>query len=523
MSGKHGAAAAPSISMRRFGTATGAVSGGYPLLGTSQCNDAFEPTVGNVCWCCINTANRPMMPSLSTLLGRVCHGLEYSTLHRSYGTCRRMRWMAGRPRVGPTHASHAVTPRKRGKGDHAMSPHLLCIGGEDHHLRIPFLLALRDRGVKVTAAGTGDGAPFARAGLDYHSFRFDRFVNPLADLVAIRTVKGLIADIRPDLVQSFDTKPNLLVPFAARGDGGIAVIRTINGVGWIYSSRSLLARALRRVYRALHRLAAHSTAMTVFQNREDQIFFERYAMIGKRLSRLIPGSGIDIERFELAAEAGPSPKELRQTLGLENSEIVMTVTRLTRQKGIPTLLEAAALVHELRPTVRFLLVGPRESEGPLAVTQAEINRHAPYVVAVGPRSDVPSLLKAADVFAFPTEYREGVPRALLEAALAGLPIVATRMPGCSDVVRDGWNGFLVPPHAPRELASKILDLLDDRAAARTMGTRAAELVRQEFSLDLTVARYVAAYNDLLDDPERSKPQAAKESQKHEALGQERSS
>jgi glycosyltransferase involved in cell wall biosynthesis len=198
----------------------------------------------------------------------------------------------------------------------------------------------------------------------------------------------------------------------------------------------------------------------------------------------------------------------------------MTVTRLTRQKGIPTRLEAAALVHELRPTVRFLLVGPRESEGPLAVTQAEINRHAPYVVAVGPRSDVPSLLKAADVFAFPTEYREGVPRALLEAALAGLPIVATRMPGCSDVVRDGWNGFLVPPHAPRLLATKILDLLDDRSAARAMGARAADLVRQEFSLDLTVARYVAAYNELLV---RSKPQAAKESQKHVALGQERSS
>jgi glycosyltransferase involved in cell wall biosynthesis len=432
-----------------------------------------------------------------------------------------MGWMAGQTRVGSQHASQAVSPRKRSKEDHALSSHLLCIGGEDHHLRIPFLLALRDRGIKVTAAGTGDGAPFARAGLNYRSFRFDRFVNPLADLVAIKTLKGLIADIRPDLVQSFDTKPNLLVPFAARGVGGVAVIRTINGLGWIYSSRSVLALALCPVYRSLHRFAAHSTAMTVFQNREDQIFFERYAIIGKGLSRLIPGSGIDIGRFERAAAAGPSPTELRQTLGLGDSEIVITVTRLTRQKGIPALLEAAALVHQVRPTVRFLLVGPRDSEGPLAVTQAEVNRHAPYVVALGPRSDVPSLLKTADVFAFPTEYREGVPRALLEAALAGLPIVATRMPGCSDVVRDDWNGFLVPPHAPHLLASKILDLLDDRAAARTMGARAAELVRREFSLDLTVTRYVAAYNELLDDPVRSKLQAAKEGPNHGSLGQER--
>jgi glycosyltransferase involved in cell wall biosynthesis len=402
-----------------------------------------------------------------------------------------------------------------------MNPRLLCIGGEDHYLRIPFLLALCHRGVKVTAAGTGDGTPFARAGIEYHSFRFDRFVNPLADLTAIKSLAGLIADVHPDLVQCFDTKPNLLVPLAARGLDGVAVIRTINGLGWIYSSRSILALALRPVYLALQRLAARGTAMTVFQNRDDQTFFERYAIIGRGLSRLIPGSGIDVGRFERAVAAEPSPTELRRSLGLENCEIVITVTRLTRQKGIPALLEAAALVHEVRPTVRFLLVGPRESEGPLAVTQAELDRHAAYVVATGTRSDVPSLLKTADVFAFPTEYREGVPRALLEAALAGLPIVATRMPGCNDVVRDGWSGFLVPPRSPHLLATKILDLLDDRSAARAMGARAAELVRREFNLDLTVARYIAAYNELLDDPLRSKLPAARKGPNRGSLRKER--
>jgi glycosyltransferase involved in cell wall biosynthesis len=376
-----------------------------------------------------------------------------------------------------------------------MSTHLLCIGGEDHHFRIPFLLALGDRGIKVTAAGTGDRAPFTRAGLDYHAFRFNRFVNPLADLNTIRILKQLITDIGPDLVQSFDTKPNLLVPLAA--SGGAPVIRTINGLGWIYSSRSVLAKTLCPVYRVLHRLAARSAAMTIFQNREDQTFFEHHAMTGQGLSRLIPGSGIDISRFERAIASGPPAAEVRRTLGLENCEVVITVTRLTRQKGIPTLLDAAAMVHKRRPATRFLLVGPRESEGPLAVTQAEIDRHAPYVVATGPRADVPSLLKAADVFAFPTEYREGVPRVLLEAALAELPIVATEMPGCNDVVRNGSTGLLVPPYAPTLLASKIVDLLEDRAPARLMGARAGELVRREFGLELTVARYVAAYNDVL--------------------------
>ena len=122
------------------------------------------------------------------------------------------------------------------------------------------------------------------------------------------------------------------------------------------------------------------------------------------------------------------------------------------EKGIPTLLKAAAMVHRVHPDVSFLLVGPRESEGPLAVTQAEIDQHAPYVMATGPRSDVPALLRLADLFAFPTAYGEGVPRVLLEAALAGVPIVSTSMPGCCEVVRDGWSGSLVPPHAPESLA-----------------------------------------------------------------------
>jgi glycosyltransferase involved in cell wall biosynthesis len=171
---------------------------------------------------------------------------------------------------------------------------------------------------------------------------------------------------------------------------------------------------------------------------------------------------------------------------------------MTRQKGIPALLEAAAKVHEMRPDVRFLLVGPRESEGPLAVTEAEIQLHAPYVKAIGMRPDVPALLALANVFAFPTEYREGVPRVLLEASLAGVPIVSTSMPGCCDVVRDGQSGFLVPPRAPRMLAERIVDLLSDREKARTMAGRAGERVRKEFALETVVARQAALYRELID-------------------------
>ena len=131
---------------------------------------------------------------------------------------------------------------------------------------------------------------------------------------------------------------------------------------------------------------------------------------------------------------------MRKSLGLEGSDIVVTVTRLTKQKGILTLLKAAEIVHKVLPSVCFLLVGPRESEGPLAIPQQEIDRRSQFVMATGWRTDVASLLQASDICAYPAEYREGVPRAVMEAAIANLPIVTTDVPGCRDVVRDGSSG-----------------------------------------------------------------------------------
>jgi glycosyltransferase involved in cell wall biosynthesis len=86
---------------------------------------------------------------------------------------------------------------------------------------------------------------------------------------------------------------------------------------------------------------------------------------------------------------------------------------------------------------------------------------------------------------------------LLEAALAARPIVTTNTPGCNDVIRDGWNGFLVPARSPGLLADRILDLLCERKTAAAMGARAAKFVRTEFNLEITVDRYVAVYDELV--------------------------
>jgi glycosyltransferase involved in cell wall biosynthesis len=379
-----------------------------------------------------------------------------------------------------------------------LSRHLLYVGGEDHHLRIPFMLSMRDSGFRVTATSSGDAAPFKRAGIDFRPFPFHRFMSPSSDWTAVNTLSAILRELSPDLAQSYDTKPCLFLPLAARAADRPAIVRTICGQGWLYSSRSPLALAARPVYRAMCRTAARWTSATVFETNDDQAFFEHHGMAGKN-GLVIPagGGGIDVEGFERALAGSPPPKQLREELGLGTSPVVITVTRMTREKGIPTLLKAAELVHRTHPDVRFLLVGPRESEGPHAVTQTELDQHAPYVVATGPRSDVAPLLRLADVFAFPTEFREGVPRVLLEAALASLPIVSTTMPGCCEVIRDGWSGFLVPPHAPERLADRVIDLLRDRKTAGMMAERVERMVTQKFSLRMIVARHVELYGKLL--------------------------
>ena len=379
-----------------------------------------------------------------------------------------------------------------------MGAHLLFIGGEDHNLRIPFLTALASRGYNVTTAASADPAPFERAGIRYIRFDFNRFWDPRSDLRAWRRIGRILADVDADIVHSFDTKLSILTPYASCFNPRTTIVRTINGRAWTFSSRSFGAAALRvLLYRPLQRLAGVTTAATVFEHRGDQGFFESNRLIGRGESVKIPGAGIDVKGFEEARMNGPSAEALRAELGLTGTDVVITVTRVTREKGVLDLLKAAELVHKVRPSVRFLIVGPRQGEGPFAVSDAELAPYSEYVIATGPRKDVPSLLAMSDVFAFPSDYGEGIPRALAEAALCGMPIVTTDKDGCKDVIRDGWNGYVTPARNPRAMADRILDLLNDRTVGERMGVRGPDLIKSTFSLDEIVNQHAALYERLL--------------------------
>jgi glycosyltransferase involved in cell wall biosynthesis len=392
--------------------------------------------------------------------------------------------------------SHSVMSM-RGKKD------VWLVGSDDMRLRIPYLLELRRRGFDVTIVGSEPPDPFAAHEIPYHGYSLSRALNPLADWRAYRELLALFRNHRPSVVHAFDTKPGMLASFAARRAGVPVCVRTLTGMGYVFSSRSPLALLLRPVDHVMQAVASRAASLTVFQNRDDQAYFLRHRLARQDASELVPGSGIDVELLRSQRPSAEALAALRRELGIESDFVVTMVSRLVRTKGVAEFCAAAGAVRRERPDCTFLLVGPVTSEGWQAVPQSEIEGN-PNVRWLGPRPDVPALLAISDVFALPTFYREGVPRALLEAGAMGLPLIATDMPGCRDVVRDGWNGILVPPRNVRALALGLLALLDaEPDALRRMGANSRAHVEQHFTLDLVADAYADIYRRALDRASRT--------------------
>ncbi len=371
------------------------------------------------------------------------------------------------------------------------------VGGEDVRFRIPLLLALRDRGFGVGAVGSESGEAFVHVQIPYFRYTLARGIDPLADLKTRREFFQLCRQHQPDLIHGFDTKPAMLAPIVAQQAGIPGRVRTITGMGYVFSSTSPLALTLRPIYRRLQRQASTATGMTIFQNSDDREYFNSYNMVQPDQSDLVLGSGIDLESLRTRL---PSPDNLeltRQELGLEGKLVVTMIARLVVTKGVREFLQAARRVCQDMPNVVFLLVGPSTSEGKQAISTEEISSYADSIIYLGSRSDIPTLLSLTDVFVLPTYYREGIPRVLLEAGAMALPMITTDLPGCKDVVRDDWNGYLVPPRDATSLATAILKLLQNPAQRKEMGARSKLHVAENFSLDRVADAYANIYNRVL--------------------------
>lgn len=308
------------------------------------------------------------------------------------------------------------------------------------------------------------------------------------DLRAIRSLWRILRHERPDVLHTHNPKPGLYGRIVGRLAGVPLVVHTTHGL-YATPDDPLPKRLL--VY-GLEAIASRFSHVELVQNPEDLELMGRWHIAPRRKLRLL-GNGVDLERFQPVDET--QRQHERAALGLQAEDVVVgLVSRLVAEKGIEDLANAMAMVG---PPFRLLLVGPHDPDKSDALAPAVLDRAAAAgAVLTGHRADVERLYAAMDLFCLPS-HREGFPRAAMEAAASGLPVVATNIRGCRQVVDPGVTGALVPVRDAEALAD-ALQTCAAEPTRHTLGIAGRAKAITDFDEATVVARVLAAYNSSSD-------------------------
>ena len=315
-----------------------------------------------------------------------------------------------------------------------------------------------------------------------------RAVSPGNDLLALPELLKLFRRLRPDIVHTHNPKPGIYGRLAARAAGVPGIVNTVHG---LYAAPEDPLNRKAVVY-ALERIASTCSQVEFFQNPEDLEVMRRLGVPAGKLELL--GNGVDLAHLR-PPRSQAEVDRARAELGVDPGSVVVgTVGRLVWQKGFRELFAAARRIRSLRPEAVFVIVGPEDMAkgdalGADDIAEAEALGN---VVFTGHRDDVERLYHGFDLYVLPS-YREGFPRSAMEAAASGLPVIATDIRGCRQVVDHGVNGLLVPLHDVDALTAAIAELTGDGSARTAMGTRSRQKAEAEFDdrqvIDTTLAAY----------------------------------
>ena len=353
-----------------------------------------------------------------------------------------------------------------------------------HNFRRNLIERLQSEGFDVVAVAPRDEhtAALTASGVRYFPIDVDsKGVSPLRDLRLTAQYYDIFRQLRPVAYLGWTIKPNVYGSLAAHALG-IPVINNISGLGTAFIKVNMLTRIVRKLYRT----ALSRSATVFFQNRDDRDLFVAQHLVPAGSARLLPGSGIDLAQFSPPAEA--------TTLAEQRPVAFLMVARLLRDKGVIEFVEAARIVRAAHPEVEFQLLGFLDVENRTAISRAEVEAwEAERVVRyLGSASDVRPHLARATAVVLPS-YREGMPRSLLEAAAMARPLIATDVPGCTEIARAGENAILCKVRDAASLAEAMSAMLALTPAERAaMGARGREIAEQEFDVSVVEERYLDA-------------------------------
>ncbi len=310
-------------------------------------------------------------------------------------------------------------------------------------------------------------------GAKFHEININRHgMNPVAEYKLLKEYKKLFSTVKPDILFGFTIKPNIYGAIAARSER-IPFVANITGLGTAVENGGWK----QKVFALLYRYAFKDVQRVFFQNTENQQFFvDNKIALGKH--KLLPGSGVNLERFPL-----------REYPSEENGVIRFAfISRIMKEKGIEQYLAAAKAIKARYPDTEFHICGfcEAEYEGKLD----EYNKNG-TVIYHGMIRDVSGFLEEIDCVIHPTYYPEGLSNVLLESCACGRPIITTNRSGCREVVDNGINGFVVEEKNSRDLIAKVEKFLSMSWKERKqMGLAGRAKVEKEFNRQIVVEKYL---------------------------------